>query len=362
MENMYRFFGRAALFAVTLILAAELFFSLVLPAPQWPRGVVLETGIRRFDPNSFTSGRFAYGRLCRGGYRWTINPQGWNSVFEYLPEPLRNGKPMIAILGDSYLEGFFSNVDQHIDYYSTELYGDSVCFYTFAMSGGILSQYIALMTYEVEQYEPSGYVVFINASDVTQSFVSSGVKHPYFFQYEQDPSGEYAEVRPSAASRSQLKDILLHSAFVRYVKANDLIPIFGSGLADVNANFGAADQGGSVVVSDLKEETAFLLDKLNSFQRPVLIVADCPREWVYTGKPEEAFSDVNALMEIAEGYPNITVIELAEFYVDAYREDHRRFGLDDNPHWGGYSNRRIAEFLHGRIDYMLNTTGTEADD
>ena len=145
---MKKYAIRILCFLICTFAVAELFFQFALPASEWPRGVILDSGVRRFDGESFTSGRFTYGRYCKGGFLWRINPQGWNSIYEYqLPE--NRETQMVAILGDSYLEGFYSDVDEHIGVFLTDLLEERTSFYTFAMSGGILSQYIALMRYEI---------------------------------------------------------------------------------------------------------------------------------------------------------------------------------------------------------------------
>jgi len=116
------------------MLVVELFFRFVLPASEWPRGIILDSSIRRFDSQSFTEGEFTYGRYCQGRFSWSINNGRWNSIY-YYQSKLERDIPMIAILGDSYIEGFYSNVDEHIDVYLTEAFEDSIEFYTFAMSG-----------------------------------------------------------------------------------------------------------------------------------------------------------------------------------------------------------------------------------
>ena len=347
-RSVKRFLAHGLLFVLGTAVVLEMFFRFVLPACDWPKGVILGSGIRRFDSGSFTRGRFTYGRYCRGGFEWSINGQGWNSVYEYETAEERDA-PMAAILGDSYLEGFYSDVDEHIDVHLTEMFDDSVCFYTFAMSGGMLSQYVALMRYEVEQYSPDAYIVFVNASDIASSFRESGGTHPYFFQYSEAAPGCYVEERPDARTRNFLKNLILRSAFVRYLRGNALVPIFGGGLADGNAEL--ERPGNGPVPEDqpsprIAAETEFLLDELSSFGRPVLIVADCPRSWIYEHGDEEVFDDVIALREAVEGYPGIRLVELSGYYSEAFARDGRWFSLLDNPHWDAYANRVIAEAVY----------------
>jgi hypothetical protein len=343
------------MFSLGLFLVVELFFRFVLPAAEWPRGVILDSGIRRFDSESFSTGRYSYGRYCKGGYYYSINEQGWNSIFDY-KETEERQQPMVAILGDSYLEGFYSDVSMHIDAYLTEMFDDSVSFYTFAMSGGILSQYIALMKYEIEQYNPDAYIIFINSSDILASIRELGSRHPYFFQYSLDSAGVYSELKPVAESRSHLKDILLRSAFVRYLRSNAGVSIFGGGLTDENANLEPTNpqSGDADDYSELNASAAFLLSELNSFGKPVLIVADCPKNWIYAGTEEEVFEDVLALRESIDEFPNVTMLELSEYYKAEYEMMHREFSVPDNPHWNAYANRIVARTIAPFLPELLS--------
>jgi hypothetical protein len=221
------------------------------------------------------------------------------------------------------------------------------------MSGAFLSQYIALMRYEIAQYSPDGYVIFINSSDVLQSFVSSGRQHSYYFQYSIDSTGGFAEVRPNVTERSSLKDFLLLSSTVRYLKTNAQVSMVDVGIADENANFSTIVEGHNEIPSELFEEADFLLNELNSFGKPVLIVADCPKEWIYEEQNEVAFNDVIVIRSLIYKYPNVSMIELAEMYVTDYSLNRQHFGLEDNPHWSSLTNEVIAQYLYDRMQYML---------
>lgn len=354
---MKRFFVRIAFFGISALIVLELFFRFALPASHWPRGVFTESGIRKFDSGSFSAGRFTYGRYCRGRYRWQINSQGWNSVFEYRSSAERNGNPMVAILGDSYLEGFYSDADQHIDSFLSQLHCDSVSFYTFAMSGGFLSHYIALMKYEIEQYDPDGYIVFLNSEDVSKSIVSIGGYSRFYFQYDFDDNGVLHETAVHNANRSSIKDILLQSAVVRYLKANAQVSFLGAGLADDNANFPSGTEEDSTLPSPspgLIEAAAFLLSELNGFGRPVIIVFDCPKNWIYEAGEEEAYSDLTVLSQLAADFENISIIELADYYPEEFNRNGRLFSSEDNPHWNAYANSFIADVVSPYLTVILD--------
>ena len=61
-DSMKRFLSNGVISAIGLLIVLELLFKFILPAADWPRGVILDSNIRRFDSESFSSGNFSYGR------------------------------------------------------------------------------------------------------------------------------------------------------------------------------------------------------------------------------------------------------------------------------------------------------------
>lgn len=351
---MKRILIHGALFSLVLFLVLELFFRFVLPASSWPRGVYEESGIRKFDSENFTSGVYTYGRYCRGRYSWSINGQGWNSVFEYKAAAERN-KPAVAILGDSYLEGFFSDVDKHIDVFLTDLFQGQVDFYTFAMSGGFLAQYIAIIENHAEQFEPDAYVIFVNTADVAASIRQLSSRHPYYFQYSREPDGSYKIVRTPAASRSPLRDRLLASSLVRYLRSNVQLKAFGGGLADANAaeDPTADRRRPEADPAALREAADFLLSRLDAFGKPVLLVADCPKAWIYEGGDRTDFPDIIVLKDALPGHDNIALLELAPYFAEEFRKSGREFSVSHNNHWDSYTNQFIARTVQSNVSGLL---------
>lgn len=344
---------RGSLFMLVLALVLELFFHLVMPANTWPRWVVQDNGIRKFDPGYNASGKATYGRYCRGGFTWKINGQGWNSLYEYR-RPDQQDKPVVALLGDSYLEGFFSDVDEHIDVFLTEALGDRAEVYTFGMSGAFLSQYLALLEQEVTPgFDPDVLVVFVNHHDVAHSIRQLGGRHPYYWQYDRAEDGSYTSRKPRPFGRSGIKDFLLKSATIRYLKANAQVKLFGKGVADDNANFEGDSPRNEQPKPELLAAARFLLGELASFGKPVLMVGDCPRNWIYEGSEPESFVDVVALREVAGEFPGITFIDLQPFYLAEYRRSGERFSPEDNTHWNARANAFVARLIAPTVRQLL---------
>ena len=358
-KNLKKFALNIIVCSVILFVALELFFRFVMPASEWPRSIVNESGVRQFDPNYLSTGYWTYGRYCEGHFLWSINSQGWNSIYDYRTSTYRE-TPMVAILGDSYLQGFYSDVDKHIDVYLTEQFQDSVSFYTFAMASGILSQYIAWMKYEIDQYSPDAFIIFVNSQDVLGSFREIGERHPFYYQYSCDSAGMYTELAPITSDNVSngmllfVKDVAQSSAFFRYLRSNAQITSTGGGVRDENANF---VEGGveSSQISQLEniDLAYFLLSEISSFGKPVLIVADCPKHWIYNDTPEIVWDDIAILIEAATMYSNITVFELKNVYISAYNKDGRMFSVKNNPHWDAYTNRLVARGISDSVCELL---------
>lgn len=346
---------RSALFLSGLIIVLELFFTFVMPACRTPQWAFKKNGVRLYDTHEDTDGFFTYTRYCRGHFHYSINNRGWNSIFDY-EEADQREHPMIALFGDSYIEGFFSPVEQHIDRHLTDLSGNTLDFYTFGMSGGFISQYIAWMELEATPLDPEAYVLFVNKNDVIMSLTELSHSHPYYFQYLRDDDGKLVRTDPHIQQRSKVKDLMKKSAFIRYLKHNVQIDLFGKGMADDNNKKnrrGKREEDSQDLDPDLVAAADFLLQELSRFDKPVLLVGDCPKEWIYEGAPKESFDDILALRQLVDGYPEVTLIELGDHFPRGFARDGLQFSVPDNTHWNAYANSFIAEVIYPEIQSLL---------
>jgi hypothetical protein len=89
--------------------------------------------------NPGTKGIAVHGGLGEVKGRFSINAQGWNSIKDYgeLPE----NKIKIAIIGDSYVQGFHANVEESIGRILEKQMNDSVCVHEFGIVGGNIIDY-----------------------------------------------------------------------------------------------------------------------------------------------------------------------------------------------------------------------------
>jgi len=350
-----RFAVRYLLFAVSSFVVLELFFRTVLIATESPIKVLGENMILRLEPEYGNSGIFTYGRYCSGGYSWRLNAAGWNSAIEYRL-PGERSRSMIAIVGDSYLEGLWSDVDKHIDTYLTDL-SPRLDFYTFAIEGACLSQYVAMCQYEAARYEPAAYIVFINDYDLVNSIIfENSSPNQILFQTRVDNSLNCSEVPPSGSQMFWMKNYLRYSATARYIRRNASLGIgFVDRPIEMNNEINLEQQDGQSVIESIDYERAcanYLLNRLNSLGSPVLLVMIPRLSSVYSNE-DYRYSETGILVDLSEQYENILCCEIGEALAEMYIQNRRPFNPPDNFHWNAYGNRCIASLLNDRIPHLI---------
>ena len=99
---------------VGLLILGELFFRFVIPASDNPT-VSQETAFNLIikNPQDSQRGLFTSGRYAEQQIPWQINDLGWNYNRQYKPNS-EVDRPIVAMTGDSQIEGFYVNADQHV--------------------------------------------------------------------------------------------------------------------------------------------------------------------------------------------------------------------------------------------------------
>ena len=139
---MRRWILKGILYALVLIACLELFFRFVIPASSNPMSLQsADNLIIRLDPESRREGYMSEDRYALERYHWTINDQGYNSTFDYESAEDRD-KPLIVLLGDSGIEGYRSDVEEHIGVFLGNELNDHSAVYSFGRAAqGLLTEY-----------------------------------------------------------------------------------------------------------------------------------------------------------------------------------------------------------------------------
>lgn len=99
---------------ILLLIFAELFLKYVVHPTEIPLSTFNTTDkIINYDINGPRQGTWSYGPLAKKQGRWRINNLGWNSGVDYATK--KREKPLIALIGDSYIEAFQVDVSKSIE-------------------------------------------------------------------------------------------------------------------------------------------------------------------------------------------------------------------------------------------------------
>jgi hypothetical protein len=98
-----------------------------------------------------------------------INNQGWNSIVDF--DSLQDENYNIAIIGDSYIEGFHENVETSIGRRLEKLGGDSLIVNEYGHSGGNINDFI-LVFREIENKPYDKIFVLLTNKDLVESKAS----------------------------------------------------------------------------------------------------------------------------------------------------------------------------------------------
>jgi len=168
-RGIARFIGRGALFTFGAIFICELFFRLVLPACNFPYAYTDPvTNILRYDEKRLTEGVYTIGRYAQQRGKWRVNNYGWISAVDYQRKELRD-KPLVAVIGDSYLEAFHVDVDKSVAALLRDSLHGEYDVYQFGISGASLATYLQITRWVDSEFEPDIIVYLVDDDDLEQS-------------------------------------------------------------------------------------------------------------------------------------------------------------------------------------------------
>lgn len=376
------FLLRVAVFLLVFGVLAEVSLRTVIPASQTPLSYQQEPStVFRYDPHGPTAGHISHGRLCRDPSRWHVNAAGWNSEAAYQAAASR-GRPLVALFGDSYIEGFYTDVDEHVDTYLPEMLPGTDS-YAFGRSAWYLEQYVAASRYARERFAPDVLVVFIGRDDVSDSLRENGTPSPYLWQIAADgPSFE--EVPPTDVYASGRKARMAkESALIGYLRYNAKLALpgmRGGSVAEPEAEAapeaaeaapaaplesggaGSAEAEADDAWRDLLPAAEFMIDRLlaDHPDTPVVFVAHSDRYL----PPEDIagaplFPDARAVQEAVRARPQCSFVDLRYAFSRDWAAHGVRFEAADGSHWNAYANRLVARTIADAITERGLLAGSE---
>jgi hypothetical protein len=212
---------RELLLSLLLSLASIIFCLLVAEAAL--RFLPVSTGLRsmpvtsadpvlHFTPNRpFTNSlgwnfhNVVHGRVNNAGF---VNDQDYT----------REGPPLIAVIGDSFIEAQMVPYAESLHGRLAAALKDKFRVYSFAASGAPLSQYLAYAGHAVREYGARAVVINVVGNDFDES-LSAYRLGPGFWQYAPDPNG-VLRLRLNEHAAGMAISLARHSALARYVIIN----------------------------------------------------------------------------------------------------------------------------------------------
>ena len=352
------FLVRAAVFLLVFGGVAEVWFRTVMRACESPLAYQQQPStVLRFDPSGPVSGLWTVGRLCLRGGEWHVNHAGWNSSVEYASAAERR-RPLIALFGDSFIEGFLTDTNEHVDAYLPKMLPGTES-YAFGLSGSYLEQYVAVSRYAQERYQPSVLVIFIDDSDVVDSLRENGVRLPECWQIGAR-GASFEELAPTAVyTASRKAELAKRSALINYLRYNAKLALPGmrnAAIPQPATIVGAAGEGdaeGAVPPADdawrdLLPPANFMVGRLCAQHpgTPIVFVAHSDRYLPVqdiAGAP--LFPDGRAVQVACQGRPQCSFIDLRYAFSRDWAARGVRFESADGGHWNAYANRLIARTL-----------------
>src|SRR5215470_7646894 len=208
---------------LNLLLSLASVFVCVLAAEIVLRFLPVSTGLRsvpvtaadpilHFTPNRpFTN---SLGWTMHNVVRGRVNNAGFVNDQDYG----RDGPPLIAVIGDSFIEAQMVAYPQTLQGRLAAALAPSFRVYSFAGSGAPLSQYLVWAGYAVKEYGARAVVINVVGNDFDESLMAYRVG-PGFWQYAPDGSG-VLQLKLTPHRAGTLISLARHSALARYVIIN----------------------------------------------------------------------------------------------------------------------------------------------
>ncbi|HEY3295215.1 MAG TPA: hypothetical protein VGL38_07240 [bacterium] len=345
--RLLRFLLRVAVFALLALVVGELFFRTVVPAGNTAFRVHdPEFGILIYDTTSMREGFFTAGRFAQQKAVWHVNNYGWRSAWNYLP-PSPSRKPVIALIGDSYIAGFHVSEQDHIASVLQNGLKDSYDVYTFGEGGAPLSEFVWIARYAAKHFDPDVYVIEVGDGDWRSSITN----------YRHDPrvhqvtfrDGQFVDAPFSYDDRPRGR-LPKYSALIRYLTFNADLQIFDA-LKRTRPKPPQAEQQKKASQEELmqviEQEAVFFVQRIASEHpgKQIVFMVDGQRDSIYAGSSAISQASVARLQRVCADYSTVHVLDLAPAQAARFAADHRRFEFPFDDHWNEHGHQVIGQAL-----------------
>ncbi|MBD80608.1 MAG: hypothetical protein CL840_16960 [Crocinitomicaceae bacterium] len=329
---------------VTLILL-ELVFRFVIPAATYPTSFYdSETQILKYD-TSLSSGLITLGTNASIRTQWNINAQGWNNSYDYI----RSDKPLVAVIGDSYVEGFQVDVNQRFSELLQQSLSGRFDVFSFGRSGSPLSQYLHMARHVQQDYQPKVMVFTIISNDFLESVSAHNNRQPYYLRFNVEGENVTDDnIQPYTISGTN--SIWKKSALVRYVfynlKLGRIIRSYKHENRKPKTITGIEDF--EKVKPEIQLAIEYFLERVTTeFKNTrILFLLDGPRDCMYSNNLDNCTERklFNLFKTTCKAY-NVEIIDLEPPMRSGFGTDGTKYEFKIDHHWNVEGHKLAAKEL-----------------
>lgn len=354
---------------LALLLLAEVFFRVALPAPQVPAPAWIDE-VLRHRPGQ----RGVYWRGDDFRAPFAINAQGWNSGRAHYPVERGTGL-RIAVVGDSYVEALQVPPDASLaEELERRLPGSEV--FRYGISGAPLSQYLHMARRAALPASPDVLVVLLVHNDFDESHGRrAGFYTSSFLTFDLKPDGSVAEIPPVPYRQGALSWLRNNSATWRYLThgrmlslgalRRALLPGGEPGRYEANVDVSGLEDREELDRRATAHAFARLAEACAAAGTRLLLVMDGVREGIEAGRLTGAEAEygagalrLNRMARQEAERLGIAFLDLHGAFAEDFRNNARPFGHPTDGHWNAHAHALAAREVAARLGALGWATPT----
>jgi len=353
-----------ALFIVVLLVGLEVTFRTVIPACNIAyKALDRQYGILLHDTTGDREGQSTTGRLIMQRVNWRINNCGWRSDKDYYP-PSAGRKPVIALIGDSYVAGFQVNYRDHFGSLLEDRLDHGYDVYNLGSGGVPASQYVYAAKYARDRFDPDLYIFLVRDATWMNSIVN----------YTRDPkvrqihwvNGHFEDVLPAFTS-DKLMRWRKRSAIIRYIVYNaNMDPLGATNDAKHRVTL-PSDATVPKTYLDafplIRPAMEYLLAQLRADLpgKKILFLSNANIENVYDERPQQSQETLPWLEQVCAEY-GIYVLDIAPVFAGDWKEHRMPLTFEVDYHWNENGHRLVADAIYDFLtqNHLLDSTAPDS--
>jgi hypothetical protein len=263
-----------------------------------------------------------------------------------------NSGPLMAVIGDSYIECLMVPYGQTIQGRLSKAAGSRGRVWSFGISGGALPQYLVYAEYAAENFHPAGMIITVVGNDFDES-LAKYAKNPRLHTFAERADGRLELVHVNYQP-GRLRSIAGHSALIRYLALNAHIVSL-----DALTHWRQPTYVGNTAADASPERLSDSRRAVDEFLRRlpagaklppdrIVFVVDAIRPQIYT--PEELAKARGSFFDRMRNYflaqaqaRGFQAIDLEPVFIRDFARNGRRFEFEDDNHWNGFGHEVAAD-------------------